>query len=166
MEETMIRGLSLTGPWHEAMLHPRGDGGKAVENRNRPIWDRLIGHCLALHTARSFDPTAVYFIEERLPDLDMIRSKTLHLEQEAGFIVGVAQVSACVPFKKDDPIYGTLPAGWEDQERWAFGPYVYLLDDIIRLPKPVPHKGALSFWEIQTDAKLEVLRQWNQVNHE
>lgn len=64
---TIIRGLSLTGPWDIPMTIPRAQGGKAAENRSRPIPKHLIGEYLALHTAQSFDPMAFITIKNNLP---------------------------------------------------------------------------------------------------
>ena len=46
-----------------------------------------------------------------------------------------------------------------DVEPWAFGPVVNVIGSVCRLPRPVPHKGALSVWRIEPDEREEVLAQ-------
>lgn len=151
----IIRGLSLSGPWHVPMLTPRAEGGKRVENRSWVLPKNLQGGYVALHTAKSFDDDAIEFIERLIPGVTL-PGKRQHLEHHAGLIVGVGRIVGCA--QKPN----ALPTGWEDQERWFFGEYGFLLADVVKfgLDQRVPHKGAQGFWEIAPGALEQVRAAW------
>ena len=43
--------------------------------------------------------------------------------------------------------------------KWAFGPVCNVISEVVTLPTPVPHKGALSTWPIADEALAQVRKQ-------
>jgi hypothetical protein len=42
---------------------------------------------------------------------------------------------------------------------WAFGPVVNVIRSVVRLERPVPHRGFLSTWEIDVEVREDVRQQ-------
>jgi hypothetical protein len=142
-----IRGLSLTRPWPFAFVNGPESLQKRVENRSwrPPKW--ILNKHVALHAAKSWN------------------------EEDRAYISAVLGME--VPNKKDSPdseIFAVCRVvGWatrasdgrltDEQRRWFFGPFGWLVDSLVKLVEPVPCKGALSLWSFSDkQAELEQLR--------
>jgi hypothetical protein len=142
-----MRALSLTRPWAWAILH----GGKRVENRSwkPPSW--VIGKIIALHAAKSYDPTAIYGIHHAMGFEPLAKACPVGEENHPhSAIVGLARVTGFV----DESNYQELPI---TQQAWFFGCYGWLLEDVQALASPVPCKGALSLWKLPEEVERQVL---------
>ena len=150
----MIRGLSLTRPWPFAFKH-----GKRVENRSWRPSGTLKGCWIALHAAKSWseddreyitNATGLYVpTKKECPD-----SQIFALARWDGEII------LPTPETEEPDL---IPGGWplpEDQEKWFFGPFGWLLKDYFELPEPVGCDGALSLWKLPTPVLDEVRRQY------
>jgi hypothetical protein len=61
-----------------------------------------------------------------------------------GAIIGVVDIIECVE-KHDSPCFK--------------GPYGYVLENPRPLPKPIPYKGQLGFWNVSPEAEKEIRKQ-------
>lgn len=142
----IIKGLSLTRPWPFAILHL----GKRVENRSwkPPKW--ILGNYVALHAAQSWSNDDLDFIQQigHLRGVE-VPSKSWHSHS---VIVGVAKVDS---FVEEGDLFdpAALP---EDQEKWFFGPYGWLLTNVVEFENPVPCTGALGLWEVKPEILKKV----------
>ena len=126
-----MKALSVRAPWWWAILH-----GKPVENRDWPT--KLRGR-VWLHAGKWWNAEEVQSdlediacmaegddLEMPTPDLDAIRDA-------GGCIVGSVEIFDCVT---------------DSLSEFFVGDYGFLLRDPIALPKPIPFKGALGFFEV------------------
>lgn len=142
MTRAEIRGLTLWRPWAWSIVH----GSKRVENRPWAPPRSIMGQYIALHAGKHWDYDGAAKIAQAHPE--MPRTSDLH---PLG-IVGVARVVDVATSAIDD-----LPM---EQWHWYFGPYGWVLEDVIALPKPVPCRGAQGLWPLPP-AVLEAVRaQW------
>lgn len=131
-----VLGLSLTRPWPWAFVNGRVP--KRAENRSwacpRYVIER--GVYVALHSAQSWSEDDREFISEitELP----VPSKKEHPQSQ---IFAVCRVAKCYDYLSDRDY---VSAG--EQERWCFGPYVWVLTSFIPLVSPVSCKGAHGLW--------------------
>lgn len=143
-DRKLIRGLSLTRPWPYAILRL----GKRIENRSwwPPLY--IIGNYIALHAAKSWDDDDAAWIEsatgQKLPPKP---------DHQHSVIVGVAKISGYVTHGS-----GEIPPG---QHQWFFGPYGWLLDDVVEFKQPIHCAGALSLWQIPEPVLVQVRQQFS-----
>jgi hypothetical protein len=164
-----IRGLSLSRPWPWAFVNgPEGEQ-KRIENRRwkPPAWANWI----ALHAAKSYDKQGADYIHGATgQDMDLI-------EHAHSQIFAVARIQGYYlhPVYKSHPEY--LPqlgrheralkeaeaAGLVPNETqhslWAFGPFCWIIGDLVPLCRPVECKGAMGLWKVaERPGKLDELR--------
>lgn len=122
-----LRGAQLT---HAILV-----GAKRVENRHfkmQPGW-------YALHTGASTSaPESQHALIAAVPSMPSEASLPHSCIVGAIEITHSLDISQCA------------------NEPWAFGPVVNVIGSVVRLERPVPHKGALSLWRIQADAADDV----------
>lgn len=158
-----MRALTLTQPWCGLVA----SGTKLVENRPRPMIKREdFRKPFALHASREIDESVYYRIGELAPELmefdrdDHARWPAWYrLSRVTSSVIGVASIS--------DAMYigGCSPAGIADavrragldpdQERWTFGPTVYVLPDARALATAVPCRGWQGFWNMTSKEERE-----------
>jgi hypothetical protein len=137
-----IRGLTLTRPWPFAI----SEGGKRIENRDWAPPKSLIGHYLALHSGKGWS-------EE---DREWIANLTgLYVpnreESPYSVIFAVCMLGGYIITDRDHRFK-------EGQRKWFFGPYGWLLEDMVLLKTPVPCRGMQKLWMIPPEV-LEQLRE-------
>lgn len=141
-----IRGLSLSRPWPFAFVAQPAKFGvapKRIENRTWPHSRKLIGHMVALHAAQSWDESGREYIVH-VTGLDVPnKSDSPHSE-----IFAVCMLGGFITHDHDRRLT-------DEQSRWFFGPYGWLLSDFVRLINPVPCKGAQGLWTFKD--RLDVL---------
>lgn len=130
-----MKALSLTQPWASLVAI----GAKHVETRS---WQTPFRGPLAIHAAKVFPPYARDFAEEILPYRSLfvhgLRARDLPL----GAIVATCRLVGCVrtelmwDISEQEREFGDYSPG-----RWA-----WVLEDIVRLPEPIPARGALGLW--------------------
>ena len=141
-----MRALTGYQPWFSAIAL----GHKRIENRPWVPPDWLIGMRIAIHAGKTWDADAVPFIRERVPAGVMDGPREAHV---FGAVIAVATVGGCVDSEEG-------ARSWSlGQARWFMGPYGWLLDDIVALPKPVPCFGNRKLWHLPTDVLRRVEEQ-------
>lgn len=140
-----MRGLTLTRPWPFAILGLAPLAAKRVENRAVRYPAHLKGELICLHAGKTYDPEAADFILQTCgieppDDADCPQG-----------IVGVCRVVGWL-FKDHEhvrdafgPITFPVPPG---QDRWFFGPWGWILDDVQKLATPVPCRGMQGLWPV------------------
>lgn len=150
-----MKGLTLRHPWAFAIQRL----GKDVENRTWEPPRHLIGQYIAIHGgALPRDKAASECAEdarhiqnrfyksaylETLPDGTQrwLRENGEVLKVGDWFVPGIVAVAKLerVVFDSDNP--------------WFCGPFGWVLADVTPLERPVPHRGALGFWQVEPHAE-------------
>lgn len=152
----IFRGLSLSRPWPWAFIYPPIP--KRAENRD---WQRrsMVSSYLALHAAKSWDEDGRDFIANVAGMAVPPKGEHPH-----SVIFAVCRVSEIVCLADDEAVYDGLfskrPEIPAEQEQWSFGPYVWLLDSFVVLPKPVECKGAQGLWVLPSSVLTAVREQY------
>ncbi len=147
-----MKALSFSQPWLWAVLH----AGKHVENRSWAPPIHMIDQRIALHAAASWDCDRKYSARSGLVSayhgvltpigyllaLGFEPPSRLAL-YDTGVICATAVIDRIVTEDR------TLP---EDQKRWFFGTYGWILRDVRLLNTPVVATGKLGLWEVPQDA--------------
>ncbi len=138
MSVVVLRGLTLWQPWAWSIV----SGPKRIENRPWRPW-RGVTH-VAVHAGLTYDREGEAF----LAALGIHPPAEAHLSSA---VLGVARIAGC--YSTDEPLVRP-PA---DQERFLFGPYGWLLDDVVALDEPVGCRGARGLWVLPPDVEARVL---------
>lgn len=133
-----MKALSIRQPWAWAILH----AGKDVENRDWPtkLRGRIAIHASAtLRRAEYLDFLEYYgaLVGAGVPDVTVPAHESLPL----GAIVGTVEIVDCVT-RSDSP--------------WFMGDYGFVLRNPIALPEPIPCRGALGFWDVPDEVKVQI----------
>lgn len=155
-----MRALSFSQPWLWATLR----AGKHVDNRSWAPPIAMIDQRIALHAATSFDAKPNYLCDVPRSEPRMLTPigylLSLGLDppaRRALYDTGVIVATAVIDRIVTEP--RTLP---EDQKRWFFGPYGWILKDLRLLSVPVIATGKLGLWEVPEDiAQVVRHREWN-----
>lgn len=143
-----MKALSIKQPWLWAIT----DLDKRVENRTwRPPAD-VIGERIALHAGKTSD-WAGYMVLYRIID----RRAPSPLPH--GAIVATATVMGWVSDKPYENccIYNHVDIAACLEDRWYFGPFGWLLDEVRKLPEPIPCRGWLGLWDVPLEL-LEMVK--------
>jgi hypothetical protein len=127
------RGLTLTRPWPYAFTHGPIQYQKRIENRSWIVPRFLRGIPIALHAGKGWDEGDKEFIEDTMRAVIPGRDQHPH-----SVIFAVCTVKIC-PGPDDFRIR-------EEQKRWAFGPFCWIIKDLVELIEPVACKGAQGLW--------------------
>lgn len=129
--------LTVKQPWAWAIMR----GLKGVENRTWEPAPAAVGQLVALHAGKAFDKAGYADFGEilrqtgaSLPEMDVY---------QYGAVIAVARLKAVV---KQSP------------SPWFFGPFGWVLSDVVALPVPVPCRGALGLWQLPPAAESAVMR--------
>lgn len=139
-----MKAISLTEPWATLVAI----GAKRIETRSRNFVGSFRGP-LAIHASGAFPKWAKEMCGE-----EPFFSALIHNELSPGCIVATCNLVDVLPMEAR----GCLPGVFEQypdldtpQEQgfgdFSFGRWALVLEDIKRLDKPVPAKGALGLWE-------------------
>ena len=140
-----IKGLSLSRPWPWAFEHP--ETPKRIENRTlaRPNWVDWV----ALHAAKSWDAKGLKYIQRSCPEIPAKNGD--HPQSQ---IFAVCRIQDCLTY---DP-WSTSPDSikkyvepLKSQKMWVFGPYCWVITDLVMLKTPVPCSGARGLWDLPAD---------------
>lgn len=142
-----MKALSFSQPWLWAVLH----AGKHVENRSWAPPIHMIDQRIALHAAASWDGKPEYQTVHaglagcaKLTPIGYLLALGIEPPQrralyDAGVICATAVIDRVVTEDR------TLP---EDQKRWFFGTFGWILRDVRLLNTPVVATGKLGLWEV------------------
>lgn len=132
---------------------------KRIENREWPPPAFLKGRWLAIHAGKTIDREALEDVGEVLTDWGVswptfTHGAILAVAKVVGFIKDEGASWALTSWTGDRPSWAppTLMDLLVNQDRyWLLGTYGWLLDDVIRLPTPVPCRGAQKVWRMPPD---------------
>ncbi len=123
-----MKFLSFSQPWLWTILSPMIASPKRIENRSWQPPISMIGQRFALHAAKSFDDDAIGFLLKLGIDNFPARRESFG----SSAILGVATIDRIV----------SEPRTLGDQTRWFFGPFGWVLADVVAFRDPIPMKGA------------------------
>jgi hypothetical protein len=129
--KSQILGLTVHQPWADLI----SDGYKHIENRSWRPPDHLIGHFIAIHAGKVYDPLAAIIVRQRFG----IPVKC-DPEIQLGAIVAVARLEAIVT---------------DSEDPWFYGPYGWVLRDITSI-EAVPCRGAQRLWSLPRETLHQV----------
>ena len=134
----MVRALTLWRPWTTAILY----GPKRAENR--PIRWHIPegGLLLAIHGGKKFDSDGAQKIRSLWSEVD-------DHEHPTG-IVGACRVTEMRRYSQK----------WAGDDPWIFGPYCYLLDDVVPFPEPIALLGQRGMFRLDPDIEAYVVQLW------
>ncbi|MGH8027225.1 MAG: hypothetical protein ACREO0_10915 [Pseudoxanthomonas sp.] len=124
-----MKALTLIRPWAWAIVAST----KRIENRTWKA-DYIVGKRIAIHAGAKVDERACVQIEN-------FHGSVLPASARDMGIVGTAIVTGFVTRSHD---------------RWFCGPIGWTLEDVIRLPEPIPCKGAQGLWNIPPDVLRKI----------
>jgi hypothetical protein len=143
--------LTIKQPWASLIAH----GFKDIENRT---WRTNYRGRIYIHASAKIDPRECHAARDLLmsPFLDFPNfyemretlGETKFRDLPTGAILGTAEIVDCVT---------------ASESPWFCGPYGFVLKNIRRFEKPMPCRGALSFWnpmdklDAEDFAKLQLL---------
>jgi hypothetical protein len=116
-----LRALTIKPPWAWAIAH----AGKRIENRS---WTTKYRGPLVIHSGIGLKAADVASLERILGK--RVDPKRFHL----GAIVATATLADVLPLEAC-------------ADRWAIGPYCWILKDIRPLAEPIPVLGSLGLWD-------------------
>lgn len=149
-----MRGLTLTRPWPFAILGLAPLAAKRVENRPVRYPAHLKGELICLHAGKTYDPEAADFI---------LQTCGIEPPDDADCHQGIVGVCRVVGWmRKDTPnqLRGMLgPRVATGQDRWFFGPWGWILDDVQKLATPVPCRGMQGLWPVPPTIEEKVRAQ-------
>jgi hypothetical protein len=132
-----MRALTLWQPWATSIAV----GPKRIENRpwRFPL---PMGTLIALHAGATYDREGDAFVRELWPTCPARADVPMRA------VVGVARVVS--QFQRSEELLFDYPPGFpNDQIDWAFGPWCWVLDDVVALDRPIEwRRGMLGLWEL------------------
>jgi hypothetical protein len=117
-----MRAISIQQPWAWAILH----AGKDIENRT---WPTKVRGRVQIHAGKKIDKDGLQFL--RLVGIEPPSGLP------TGAFVGEVTIADCC---EDCEVAG-------DSEKWAFGPWCFLLEKPAAYAEPIPGRGMLGFFE-------------------
>lgn len=153
-----MKALTLTAPWSGLVAA----GVKTVENRARPIISqRDFGSRFAIHASRELKQELYPRFRELAPDLDFT-APWYKLSRITSAVIGVATVQGVfnvAGLSRETIGELCVQYGIPDQARWVFGPLVYVLRDVVALPRPESCRGWQGFWTLTPGVECAIMEQ-------
>lgn len=144
-----MRAITLKRPWPYVILRL----GKRVENRPWKPWPVVMGQRIALHAGKGWDPAAEKYLDEDR------REWPTAVEREG--IVGTAIVEGYARrLSVDLDVEGPVTSAWGTpysvtqrateivNDKFFFGPYGWVLEDVRELLVPIPCSGKQGLWYV------------------
>lgn len=141
-----MRALTLWQPWAQLVA----EGIKPIENRSWEPPRSVLGQRIAIHAGKRYEVGEWKYMLDA--EEDHVRDVCERAKTISGCIVGTAVVAAYARADELD-VGGFLIR----QSRWFVGPVGWLLKDIVRLPEPIPCRGAQGLWTLPPDIEAKVL---------
>lgn len=135
-ETIPLQAISICQPYAELIA----SGRKHIENRT---WLTRHPGPLVIHAAKSRNPRLREAAEEYNVDLHAC---------DFGAIIAVARRMRCVTLRELQDELGTT------RIPHAFGPYCWVLSDVVRLPSPIAIAGKLSLWNVPESIARRIAR--------
>lgn len=136
-----IRGLTLLRPWPWAFLNGPEHKQKRVENRTwHPPKDT---DWIALHSGKGWDPQGAEYIH-RATGIALPAES----EHPSSQIYAVCRLEGVFEFRPDIGINIDFDLVEPSISLWAFGPYCWVISDLVPLVNPIACSGAQGLWKI------------------
>jgi hypothetical protein len=162
-----VKAITLWRPWDFAIT----DLGKRCENRPQPPPAAALGQRVAIHAGLAWKLEGFFWPPDvpkpNAKDPDTCRQMALR----AGRIVATARVVGWLDARGAQPVIHSMGragmpmsgALWQtlqelQQDRWWLGPVGILLDDVFKLPDPVPCRGMQGWWHLPEESVIGTLR--------
>ena len=131
-----MKCLTLIQPWATLVAV----GAKKIETRS--WWTSYRGP-LAIHAAKAFPATCINGCLEK-PFYTVLRQAGCWPPHDLprGCVLATCTLRDCIPTRGLQIIGAELAFGDYTPGRWA-----WVLEDVKRLPEPIPARGALGLWE-------------------
>jgi hypothetical protein len=159
-----LRALTVHQPWAWALA----GGWKPVENRDWPPPPWMLGKPLAIHAGRQYDGEAAAELAAGRELLGLPIAPPKPSEIALGQIVAVARIAGAVfvaeteesrpgellrPKLEVRRILGNVAPGRAAElaaSPWSCGPFLWVLEDVVRIDPPVPCRGFQKLWTVPT----------------
>jgi hypothetical protein len=139
-----MKAISLWQPWASAIAC----GAKRIETRS---WETRYFGPIAIHAAKKWDHelAAIYCrLHDEVPGFsDLLKDEhDRYIPLPFGAVIATAELLACVPTDqlRDNPKVGPMELALGNYSPGRFG---WLLQNVVRLPKPIPARGHQQLWE-------------------
>ncbi|MDE2097934.1 MAG: ASCH domain-containing protein [Patescibacteria group bacterium] len=143
-----MKAITLTQPWATLVAI----GAKHYETRS---WSTNYRGPLAIHAAKGFPKWAQDAMDHR-PFYEVLHEQFQgyergHVDEARGHVLAIVNVTAYIPTSARASASTLANLGLTDREL-AFGDYspghfAWRLENVRRLPEPIPAKGALGLWQ-------------------
>lgn len=140
-----MKALSIKQPWLYCITD-LVENPKRIENRTWKPRASMIGETIALHASKGTSQIDFYTAGEMAwEQFDAIDHDC---PMPRGAIVATAKIVSVVTISDDF---------------WFAGPFGWVLDDVERIPDPIPCRGALGLWTVPPSV-LEAVGQGTDAN--
>lgn len=123
-----MKALSLTQPWASLIT----DFGMNVENRT---WNTKFRGFFAIHATKTISDEQFIYVRKAF------KIKLRPEDLPYGSIIGITELTDVI----------TSDMVTKDTRKWFIGDYGFVMRNIIKLPRPVPAKGSLNFWNMEDE---------------
>lgn len=131
-----MKAISLLQPWASLI------GAKMIETRS---WSTKYRGPLAIHASKGF-PKLIRELCNREPFKTILSRTGFNLDNlPLGKIVATCDLVDIIKITPE--FIATVQSPELDFGFYEVGRYAWILEDVKRLEKPIPAKGALSIWE-------------------
>lgn len=146
-----MKALTLTQPWASLMSF----GDKTIETRS---WRTDYRGPVAIHAAKTIPAWARDWANGSPAVRTMLNRRGVYQLSElpAGAVIATAVLTGCV---STDRLVREPPGKDRILGDYSPGRFAWYFTDVVRLPEPIPARGALQFWEWDETAHgVEVLQ--------
>jgi hypothetical protein len=145
----VIKAFSLKQPWVFAIMQKN----KRLENRDKRTDYRGLFY---IHASNNYDTQGEsWLIENGL----YTKEDPAPTELVKGAIVGEARLIECYGSVMEWEMCEESDEFIKEQAKWAFGPCIYVLADVVEYATPIPAKGQLGFWDVSNEVELAIQTQ-------
>lgn len=165
--------MTLYRPYPWAIFHWPASvypGPKRLENRRSPPPKVAYDEPIALHAGKKWSHEGHQFMRafvdcphENAAYPRASGADPVVMVHPTGAIVGLVRVTGWVYAERGKPLrFSGTDEDTAEQlvgSSWFFGPYAWILDDVVALKQPVPHRGLQGLWPVEPAAARAVLAQ-------
>lgn len=140
-----MKALTLWEPWAAVVA----SGLKRIENRPWEPPASFYGERFAIHAGKRYDKPAAKILKQLTlpsdpPKPDMVSMAVLATARFGGVVTSAEEAEEV----------------GENQARWFFGPFGWVLYDIRQLVEPIPCRGHQKLWNLPDKIEAQIL--WTQ----
>lgn len=150
-----MRALTLKQPWATIVAL----GLKPVENRSWKLPDALMGEDFAIHAGLTTDVEGAQWILKHFAD-DKVVCDLVRGHQHHGAVLGIAKLAGYLHGGKFFYRFGNEIRVKDDHpllhNKWFFGKYGFVLEDVRTCMHPVPARGMQMFWHLPPEVEDKV----------